>query len=321
MKRVKKYWFMGGLVLLFLITLVDSPGVATAPGIWLKAHHGPPVVIFLIFLFSGMLLNVRQVKDGITDVKGIGAALFVIFVAAPAISVFIVFLPVHFQLKIGLFLVAVMPTTLSSGVVMTGTAGGNIAHALLITVIANGLCAVTIPVTLAGLLQLVGSKATVVIDQAAIMQKLVVLALLPLIIGMTVKYLAGRRLAKIDKILNFINQCNILLLVFMALSASRTAIVGSLNMMGLIFLISFVFHGLLLGAAALTARLLHIGRGRRESLLFMGGQKTLTLAVVLQVTLFPDYGLVLTVSVLHHIVHLIMDGYLAGRLAPQAESA
>jgi len=46
----------------------------------------------------------------------------------------------------------------------------------------------------------------------------------------------------------------------------------------------------------------------------MGGQKTLVLSVILQVSLFPQYGLALVVCVVHHILHLVMDGYLVGRL-------
>ncbi|MBW2597910.1 MAG: bile acid:sodium symporter [Deltaproteobacteria bacterium] len=46
----------------------------------------------------------------------------------------------------------------------------------------------------------------------------------------------------------------------------------------------------------------------------MGSQKTLPLSVILQVSLFPQYGLALVVCVLHHLVHLLMDGYLVGRL-------
>lgn len=46
----------------------------------------------------------------------------------------------------------------------------------------------------------------------------------------------------------------------------------------------------------------------------MGGQKTLPLSVILQMSLFPDYSIALLVCVVHHIVHLMMDGYLVERL-------
>ena len=40
----------------------------------------------------------------------------------------------------------------------------------------------------------------------------------------------------------------------------------------------------------------------------------LPLSIILQMTLFPHYGIALLVCVLHHIVHLMMDGYLVERL-------
>ena len=46
----------------------------------------------------------------------------------------------------------------------------------------------------------------------------------------------------------------------------------------------------------------------------MGGQKTLPLSVILRISLFPDYSITLLVSVVHHIVHLMVDGYLVERL-------
>jgi hypothetical protein len=51
----------------------------------------------------------------------------------------------------------------------------------------------------------------------------------------------------------------------------------------------------------------------------MGGQKTLPLSVILQVSLFPGFGLALVVCVTHHIVHLIMDAYLISYLKAKTE--
>jgi sodium/bile acid cotransporter 7 len=62
------------------------------------------------------------------------------------------------------------------------------------------------------------------------------------------------------------------------------------------------------------ARIFRIGKGRRESLIFMGAQKTLPLSIILQVALFPQYGQALVFCVVHHIVHLMMDGYLVAKL-------
>jgi sodium/bile acid cotransporter 7 len=83
---------------------------------------------------------------------------------------------------------------------------------------------------------------------------------------------------------------------------------------GLIVAMVFVYHGLLLLAGWFFIRISRREKGRRESILFMGTQKTLPLSIILQVSLFPQYGIALVVCVLHHIVHLAMDGYLVERL-------
>jgi sodium/bile acid cotransporter 7 len=74
------------------------------------------------------------------------------------------------------------------------------------------------------------------------------------------------------------------------------------------------FHGMLLAAAGVLTHLFRISKGKRESIIFMGGQKTLPLSIILQVSLFPQYGLALVVCVMHHLTQLLMDGYLVGKL-------
>ena len=117
----------------------------------------------------------------VADIRGAVIALVIIFAFAPLAAFIIGSLPLDPAVRIGLFLVLVMPTTMSSGVVMTGAAGGNIAPALLITVVANSLSVVTIPFSLALLLQTVES---VPIDKARMMIQMALLVLLPLVLGL-----------------------------------------------------------------------------------------------------------------------------------------
>jgi len=50
---IKKYWFIAGLVFVFMITVADTTGTVSGIGRWLKMHRGPDAVIVLIFFFSG----------------------------------------------------------------------------------------------------------------------------------------------------------------------------------------------------------------------------------------------------------------------------
>jgi sodium/bile acid cotransporter 7 len=308
-KRIYRHWFIAGLIGLFLITLGDASGMVSEVGKWLKFNHGPDIVIILIFLFSGLSLDVEQIKSGITDISGLVLALVLIFFISPVLACLFGLGPINREIKIGLFLVAVMPTTLSSGVIMTGVSGGNMAHALMITVLANSLSIFTIPLSLSILLAHIGNGGAVEIDKAAIMIKICWSVLGPLFLGLWIKQHLPSMMAPFLKRLPVLNQIFVLGIVWMALAQSRQVIINSGHMSVVIFAVVFLFHGSLMAASFSATEIFGVKPGRRESVILMGGQKTLPLSVILQVSLFPQSGLVLVVCVMHHIVHLMMDGW------------
>ncbi|BBO89634.1 bile acid:sodium symporter [Desulfosarcina ovata] len=311
---VKKQWFLIGMVLIFAAVLLDGTLSLAKIGIMLKAHHGASVMIVVIFFFSGLIIEVEQISAGIRDVKATSAALVLIALLAPLVAIGLSRMPLETGVVLGLFLVAAMPTTLSSGVVMTGQAGGNIAHALFVTILSNCVAIVSIPLVLPLLLQPRHLAADLSIDQRAIFIKLLLLVLCPLLAGMGAKRFGLTITIPLKKRLGMINQMMVLAIVFMSLSGARQVLMTRAGAVLVIVPLVVVFHGILLILAATACRLLAIGPGRREAVIFMGSQKTLPLAVMLQITCFPTYGTALLVCVLHHIVHLMMDSYLVARL-------
>ncbi len=307
---LKKNWFMLGLVSVATLAVADTTGITVNLGLWLKAHHGPDIVIVLIFFLSGLALDTTQVRNGLSDYHGTLLALALIFLAAPAVALVLAAIPVETGILIGLLLVSAMPSTLSSGVVMTGSAGGNMAHALLVTIIANGLAVFTIPITLGLLLSLCGESRIIEISQLPIMLKIAKLVLLPLILGLLVRNHAGSLASPILPYTSFLNQLGILSVVWMGSCQGREAIVANLTALPTVFAITFTFHLILIVLGLFTTHITRTCKGRRESVILMGGQKTLPLSIILQVSLFPEFGLALVVCVLHHITHLAMDAFL-----------
>jgi len=315
---IQKYWFIAGLLIVFTLTLADTSETVSGVGKWFKIHRGPDVVIIIIFFFSGLILKAGQIKSGLADIKGTLITLAIIFLIAPLISTLWGILPFSTGVIIGFFLVAAMPTTLSSGVVMTGAAGGNMAHALVITILANGFAVFSVPITLSLLMNMVGGTTVITIDKSVIMIKILLFVLFPLCLGLLIKFYAKSLIDRVDAKLQILNQLLVLVIVWMAISqAKQTIIINSGEMIGIILFSSLIFHGILLTAAFLFTRIFKLGQGRRESVIFMGGQKTLVLSVILQVSIFPQYGLALVVCVVHHILHLVMDGYLVGKIKGQ----
>jgi sodium/bile acid cotransporter 7 len=311
---IRKRWFMFGLAAVCAATLIDTTGAVAEVGKWFKSRRGADAVIFLIFLASGLVLEANQIKKGIQDVRGTAVALVIIFVVAPVVAYASTMLPMDPGVRIGLFLVAVMPTTLTSGVVMTVAAGGNMAHALLITILASGLSVFTIPLSLGWLLGIGGGDGAVSIEKGRMMVQIALLVLVPLFIGLMAKPKSPVITASLQKGVPVFNQSMILAIVWMALSGAREAVLSGGAETLYVLALSFLYHGALLASAFLSTRLFRLGPGRRQSVIFMGGQKTLPLSILLQTTLFPEYGLALAFCVIHHFVHLMMDGYLVHRL-------
>jgi sodium/bile acid cotransporter 7 len=312
---IKENWFLLGLLVVSSTTLGDFTESTAGLGRWLKDHHGTDFTLWAVFFFSGLGLNSRRIREGLGDIKGTMITLVIIFVAAPACAFLFAFLPLDAGVRIGLFLVAVMPTTISSGVVMTGAAGGNMAHSLLITILANGLSLFSVPFSLELLVGSGISSIPITIDKAAMMIKIGFLVLVPLFMGFFIRFFYRSSLPGLERGIPFINQCLVLAMVWMALSGARATVLEGGVQLGAVLLLAFFFHAFLLGAAFSSSVLFDIGPGRRESIIFMGGQKTLPLSLLLQVNLFPQYGLALAFCVAHHFVHLMMDGYIVGRLS------
>ncbi len=310
---LKKNWFMFALIAIAMVVVADSGGALVTAGLWLKQHRGPAIIITLIFYLSGLVLDTRQIREGLSDIRGLLVALFLIFLLSPLLGFLFSLLLSDYGVIVGLFLVAVMPSTLSSGVVMTGCTGGNMAHSLFITVVANSLAVFTIPLTLSLLLGGVDSKS-IEIEQLPMMLKITKMVLVPLLLGIVSRRLSGERLRPLLPFISSCNQLGILIIVFMALCAGRPAIVSGLDSVFFVIFLVFCFHLVLVFGGFAVTGLLRIPRQKRISVIFMGGQKTLALSVLLQVSLFPEFGIALVVCVMHHITHLIMDAYLVGFL-------
>ena len=311
---IGKHWFTVGLFLVFSLTLADGTASIAGAGRWLKESGGPDAIIFLVFLSSGLMLQSHHIKSGIKDIQGTLLALGLISFVSPAIAVIPGMAPLDRGVKIGLFLVAAMPTTLSTGVVMTGAAGGNIAHALGITILSNGVAVFTVPFTLSCLLQLIDSTVPVLVGESAIMLRIGLLVIAPLAAGAALKAVSGMDSTWYTPKLQIVNQFLVLAIVWVSLSQSRSEILASAPMLPWIAALAFCYHGLVLAVAGACICMLGIPAGRRESVVFMGGQKTLVLSVILHMSLFPGYGLALVFCLIHHIVHLLMDSYLVERI-------
>ena len=314
MDLIRRQWFFFALAAVFILVLADPTRILVESGRVFKDNHGPDILIFLIFILSGCIIDVEQIRAGLRDFSSTLTALLLIVVVSPIAAVLLGLSGSQTGIILGLYIVSVMPTTLSSGVVMTDKAGGNMAHALFITILSNIVAIVSIPVVLSFLLRFLDQERSLVIDQGAIILKLIIIVLLPLTAGMILKHRVFDMTQTQRQLFQNLNQWMVVFIIFMSLASVRDILLSRLDSILVILPLTLVFHTILLAAAFGFCKLFRIDKGRRESVIFMGSQKTLPLSIVIQMNYFPEFGTALLVCVLHHVVHLMMDGYLCEKL-------
>ncbi len=315
--RLKQQWFFVGLILVLAGVVLDFSGKFAFAGNYLKARHGSDIVIFSIFIMSGLIVEIEEIKSGVKDVSSTLITLFVIVIISPVVAGLLCLFPLQKGLIIGLFIVAVMPTTLSSGVVMTREAGGNMAHALFVTIFSNSISFISIPLVLSLLLSLFFESQNVQIDQISIVIRLFSLVVVPLTIGLIAKSYFVTIKQETKKKMQVLNQIFVLGILFMAASGARDMFGSNFKQLFIIVLIVTIFHLILLLFSFYCTKLFKIGKGRYESVIFMGSQKTLPLSVIIQLTYFSEYSIALLVCVVHHFIHLMIDGYISVKMKNQ----
>ena len=310
---LRDQWFLCGVLIIAALTLWDPGQVVVGLGKVLKQCSADNWGIACAFILSGLELKWDHFLEAIRDWKATALSLIAIFIFAPFLAWLLSFTTSSEEIRLGLMLVGVLPTTLAMGVVMTGMAGGRIAHASLVTIFAYAICIITIPAQL--FLMIANQHLSINPDYKDMIFKLVVLVLLPLLGGMILRKPLARSLALLPFRLNLLSRCIILLIIFISFCNGRKSILMGGHQIPTIFLLVIALHLSLAGILWFILYTLRWGPGRRESVFFMGIQKTITIAVGLQAAYFPAYGLALVVCIFYHMGQLIIDSYFVSRLA------
>ncbi len=304
----KKLFLPVGLVVAIVAALV-VPG----PGVAMQEAGMIGVLVMIIFLVNGWEFRLAETR---VDGKLVGA-----FALSAALSLlagpFVGLWTGHLfggdpRLLAGLVVMSAVPVTLSSAIVMSELSGGNRAWALLMTIGLNLVGIFTLPFMLKLTL---GSTGQIDISVVALLLKLIKLVLLPFLVGMVLRRLAGARVGKVP-LLSYVPSTCVILTVFVGFAASRDLLVGlPLVQYPPIAGAAFMVHAVLMVTAFGLARLIRLETAERNTFVFISAQKTLPLAVGVIAIIAPTNALALVPCLLFHFMQLFFDSFLATRLA------
>ncbi len=318
LKRVVTDWFLCGMVLATVLAYF-FPGFG-ANGGGMHAEWVINIGVFVVFFLHGVNLSSEQIRHGLKNWRlhiMVQAFTFVVFPVIWLIcnKAFGSYVPA--LLMLGFLYLCALPSTISSSVALTGSAGGNVPAAILNASMSSVFGIFMTP----WLVSLVIGTGSGGIDLGPTLLKLSLMLLLPLVLGQLLRPLIGKFFSKHKKYTNLIDKVVILLLVYAAFCNSMVS--GLWQTQGnSVIAMAFVGSAVLLAVILLlttgTARLLKFNHADKVAAVFCATKKSLAAGAPMAALIFgnnPGLGLILLPIMIYHPLQLIICSVMAENYA------
>ena len=278
--------------------------------------------VCVIFFMQGLCLPLRSLAEGYQPKRLHVFVLLWNYLGFPLVTG-VLLLPLSClltpELRVGFWLLAILPTTVASAIAFTALAGGAAANAIFATVFSNLLAVVIVP--LLGLAYL-AREAPLELSLGAVFYSLSLILLLPLLVGQVVRRLALDYVASFNPWAKALSSGIIVFLVYTAFADSVRG--GYLQALSLPALLGVLFSALLVmcvvsGLVWQSVAWWQLNRAQRIAAFFCASHKSLATGLPLASSvLVAAPGVIEPATVLipllcYHPLQLLLAGWLAER--------
>ena len=281
--------------------------------------------IVIIFLLYGLKLNIREVVNDIKNWKLHLLVQLATFVLFPLLV--IAFYPLakdttFYLLWFSIYFLSCLPSTVSSSVVMVSIAKGNVPSAIFNASISGLIGIFATPMLMHPFMD---NSSNATVDQASIIQQLLLKVLLPIVLGLLLNPLCRKFITRYGKLIGKFDRLIILLIVYESFSTAFvnqvfssvpavTFLIIAGASVGLFFI---VYH--VLGWAA---KRLDFNREDTITTTFCGSKKSLVHGSLFMMVLgIPDDNKVMFLLpiMLYHSFQLFYVSWLANKLSTEKQ--
>lgn len=285
--------------------------------------------IFVIFIVSGIKLESQELKAAFVEWKVIIFGVISILLLSPLISLATIHIPFGVsEFAVGISLFFAQSTSLSSGPTIAAQANGNVALALLLTVVTNTIGVLTMPLFVVAFLKRQETKTDFEIETIPIVVQLICLIIVPCAIGKLLRFSSCllNISNKHSESLKIFSSMLLSLIIWLNVSASKAdlASVSFIQLLPL-FIPAILIHLLTLGFNYVVLKLgfSKLAKGEQRSVLIMTSCKSLSVALtVLQLLdeeAIGSKGLVAIPMIICHFAQVILDSCIAAKWAHEKE--
>jgi sodium/bile acid cotransporter 7 len=314
--KLKPDWFLFGMVAVTTLAwAVPGPGAA---GGWMHPELVTKIGVALIFFLHGVVLSFDALKAGTLRWPLhvlVQSSTFLLFPLLGLALNAALGDSVSPELKLGLFFLCALPSTVSSSVAMTAAARGNVAGAVFNATLSSLLGVFLTPLWIAFVLKTSGHSPPL----GPVMLDLVRWLVLPLAVGQACHPWLGAQAARHKAGINLVDRATILLLVYTSFCDSFKQHIWSAHGAGELWLVLGVALGLfvlVMSVMSLAAGALKFSREDKIAAMFCGSKKTLASGVPMAKLIFgahPALGVILLPIMIYHPLQLVICGVLAQR--------
>lgn len=315
------------LSMILLAWLWPAPGMQDSP---LHLSTVSTYAVSVIFFFYGLRLSPEKLKAGLVNWRLHVMVHLSTFVLFPVLA--LAFKPFFDSgegqtMWLAIFFLTVLPSTVSSSVVMVSIARGNIPAAIFNASISSLIGVFITPLWMGLVLDSgPGPSGAGHFDLLSVVGKLALQVLLPVFAGIVLNKRWGHFAEANKKYIRYFDQSSILLIVYTSFSESfgehlfdslgiKEIVFLGIGMLGLFFGIYFLL--------TFISGLLHFNREDKVTAVFCGSKKSLVQGAVMSKVLFagPEAGLMLLPIMLYHALQLIAASIIAQRMARGPQEA
>lgn len=322
---IRRNGFILGLLLAVILAFFfPTPG----------SHHGflhadrlNNAGIALILFLQGLTLASEQLKHGAGNWRLhaiIQSFTFIVFPIVGFLGDFITPLLWRSEplaIRQGMLYLCVLPSTISTSVVLTGVARGNVAGALFNAALSNLAGVVLTPLLVHALMRTTGQTGPL----GSLMLKIMLLTLLPFFVGVLlrphVKKWVDHHKVWVGRLSNTV----IVFIVYTAFCDSFAENIwrqhGAATTLKLLLCVLALFAGMSL-LIYFTCRGLRLNRGDQIAAYFCSVKKTLAMGVPLAMLIFgatSDISLILLPLMFYHPLQIFINGLLASHWGKQSD--
>lgn len=300
---VTRYWLVGAIAAAVAVALLFPQGAAVLPD-----YHIIDIGVVAVMFLGALKLAPSRFREAVGRADLLVLSVISVFVIAPAASLAVAWL---FGLDsaedgVAVLICSAQASTLATAIVLTEVAGGDVALAMVMTVVNNVATVVLTP-----LIFKVAADTEIEVDHLGMAGEMALKIVAPVLAAQVARIWLGEWAVRHKRKLSVSSQIIILVYIYTGVGAAASRLEGLGGALLKVVGIVAVLHGLMLLLNALISRVAVREPGRRTAFVLCSSQKTLPAAILIWQSYFPALPLGPLVAVTHHMLQLVTDSLLA----------